>query len=288
MARRHPPNNHPSCTIRWRIVRHDDFNSHHAQWRYKNNDQNETRLVEWAEANSMHLVFNAKNRCTFRSTRWNTETNVDLCYVSTDTNGICLQTARTVLNDFPHTQHRPILLEIGVQIPLIKTTPVPRWNLKKARWEQYEADLDKTIRWIPPKASNYCRFAKLLVETAKKHIPRGFRKEYIPCWNDTSERLYKDFLENGRTEVADNLLHSLNDSRRQKWIETVENLDLKHSSRRAWSLMKKLGDSTHVPVNKAEVTPNQVANHIGNMSRATSDKSQSGLETTNRTQKPEH
>ncbi|KMQ82898.1 rna-directed dna polymerase from mobile element jockey-like protein [Lasius niger] len=107
------------------------------------------------------------------------------------------------------------------------------------------------------------------------HIFRGFRKEYIPFWNDTSERLYKDFLENGRTEVADDLLHSLNDSRRQKWIETVENLDFKHSSRKAWSLIKKLGGSTHVLANKAEVTPNQVANHIEGMSRATSDKSQS-------------
>ena len=42
-----------------------DFNSHHTQWNYKNNDDNGDSLVEWAEFHNMNLVFDAKQPGTF-------------------------------------------------------------------------------------------------------------------------------------------------------------------------------------------------------------------------------
>lgn len=43
----------------------------------------------------------------------------------------------------------------------------------------------------------------------KKHAPRGFRRNFNPGWNEKVEQLNKYLLENGSTNVADKLLHSL-------------------------------------------------------------------------------
>ncbi|KAG5886721.1 hypothetical protein JTB14_030787 [Gonioctena quinquepunctata] len=68
--------------------------------------------------------------------------------------------------------------------------------------------------------------------SAKKTIPRGYRKEYVPGWNDECEREYRNFQESGDRDIADNLLHNLNAVRREKWTDTVSNLDFKRSSRK--------------------------------------------------------
>lgn len=55
----------------------------------------------------------------------------------------------------------------------------------------------------------------MVKSTAKKHIPRGFRRNYIPGWNKAADQLYKEFLGNGNcTNVADELLHYLDESRK--------------------------------------------------------------------------
>lgn len=47
-----------------------DFNSHHGNWRYIVNDNSEV-LVDSAKEHGLHLVFDAKDRGTFRSVVWN-------------------------------------------------------------------------------------------------------------------------------------------------------------------------------------------------------------------------
>lgn len=64
------------------------------------------------------------------------------------------------------------------------------------------------------KVENYSRFLEVVKSTAKKHILGGFRKSYIPGWNDKAYQLHKEFLESGSTEVADELLHCLDETRK--------------------------------------------------------------------------
>lgn len=216
---------------------------------------------------NIQLIFNPKEKGSFKSARWNTETNPDLCFVSSDQQGYSLPAVRKVLTNFPHSQHRPVLLEVGTQIPIIRSTPFPRWNFDKANWDTFSADLDSSIRWIPPVTNNYCRFVKAVLAAAKRHIPRGVRKEYIPGWNDTCEKLYKDFQENGEIDVADELINNLSEARRKKWTDTVETMDFKHSSRKAWSLLTKLGRAPHIPQPKPDVSPDQVVKRIAGLSK---------------------
>lgn len=124
-------------------------------------------------------------------------------------------------------------MNIGIQIPVVKSLPKPRWNFNKANWNGFSKQLDDCIRWISPEAKNYNRFTGLLTRIAKKHIPRGYRKEYIPGWSQESEDLYNEYQETNGNLLADELLSSLSKNRREKWIKTVENIDFKKSSRNA-------------------------------------------------------
>lgn len=122
-----------------------DFNSHHTEWKYRENDLNGLRIMEWAELQNMHLIFSHKDMATFKSARWGSETNPDLCFVSTDLRGKPIPVNRHIVKHFPHSQHRPIFLEVGIQIPVILTSPLPRWNFSKADWSSFSRDLDSNI-----------------------------------------------------------------------------------------------------------------------------------------------
>ena len=181
---------HPSVYI-------GDFNSHASDWGYNNDDNNGEKLKMWASFNELKLIYDPKQRGTFHSARWDQDYNPDLCFVSCNDNGIPLGITRHVLNGFPNSQHRPIIFEIGLSIPVVQSVRRPRWNFNKARWSDYSKELDRVIGVIPPKPENYNRFVGLLVSIGKKHIPRGFRKEYIPCWQEDADRLYEEFKESG-------------------------------------------------------------------------------------------
>lgn len=43
-------------------------------------------------------------------------------------------------------------------------------------------------------------------------------KKQIPEWADTSEYLYEEFVENRNQEIADELIDSFDNARREKWL----------------------------------------------------------------------
>jgi len=118
---------HPSIYI-------GDFNSHNTIWGYKENDTQGEEFADCSEAEGLELVYDVKQRGTFRSSRWNREYNPDLCIIPTDKSGTSLLTLRRVLMDFPNSQHRPIVIEVGYQIQMIKSIPKPSWNSHRANW----------------------------------------------------------------------------------------------------------------------------------------------------------
>lgn len=66
----------------------------------------------------------------------------DLCFITTDINDMPIPVSRTVLQKFP-SQHCPIILENGISFTIIKSAPLPRWNLNKATWELYREITEK-------------------------------------------------------------------------------------------------------------------------------------------------
>lgn len=239
-----------------------DFNSHHTSWGYDKNDENGEKLLDWMDQTHLHLSYDAKDKKSFHSARWKKDTNPDLCLITMDANHIPLPHTRTLLSGFPRSQHRPVILTIGLQVPLIRTTQKPRWNFKKAQWIKYSHEVDSHLRWIPPKLENYKRFVGTIIGAAKRSIPRGYRRDYIPCWNEETEKLAKAYEENGDPALGNQILQSLNTQRREHWHSTTKDLDFTHSSRKGWSLLRKLGAATPLPYTRPELNPSSIAQHI--------------------------
>lgn len=207
--------------------------------------------------------------------RWCRDYNPDLCFIPSNTNGQPIHATRQVMMEFPHSQHRPVIVEVGIQIPMIHSIPKPRWNFSKAAWQKFSNNLDVCVRFIPPTAENYDRFVGATITAAKKHIPRGYRKEYLPGWNEESEKLYQQFEDSGDPESADDLLRSLDANRQQKWTSIMENMDFTKSSRKAWSQIRKLGTGEKKFADKSNIDPNLIADRIVNVSRVESHKEHS-------------
>lgn len=120
MAIYKPPNfkwpNPPLLTLEHQ----GDFNCRHAEWGYFSNDENGEILSNWIVNNDLHLAFDAKGLRIFRSARWPSETNPDLCIVTTDNSQVTLHYTKKVLSYFPNIQHRPVLFKVGLQIILVR------------------------------------------------------------------------------------------------------------------------------------------------------------------------
>ena len=54
------------------------------------------------------------------------------------------------------------------------------------------------------------------------------------------ENLLREYEETGDQDTAEQLLSSLQDERRNRWMESVESMDFTRSSRQAWRLLKRL------------------------------------------------
>lgn len=249
-----------------------DFNSHHTRWKYRDNDSNGETLLRWAESNNTYLVFDAKDNDTFFSGRWKQGYNPDLCFVSRDEKHQPLPSSRRVLPHFPHSQHRPTIIVIGITIPIVNSVPRPRWNFMRADWDSFSKDLDDSIRWIPPEPQQYDRFTKLVIGIAKKYIPRGYRKNYIPGWSAECENLLTQYNETGDPEIADELLQSLDSARRDKWNKVVQEMDFTKTSRKPWSILRKLGAANDNKKLPPTINPNKIAARIVTVSRMPADK----------------
>ena len=111
------------------------------------------------------------------------------------------------------------------------------YNLKKAKWQSYEKEVDNGIANTNPvlrKVRESCK------ESIKQEYPRGCRTSYVGGLNDQSKDMYEDyqrrFAEDPFTEhtvrVGDALLDEISEAQRSKWKEMIESTDFTHSSRK--------------------------------------------------------
>ena len=153
----------------------------------------------------------------------------------------------------------------------------PRWNFRKACWSKFSTELDKLSSLIPTKELSietcYSRFSGAVFAAAHKLIPGGVRKAYTPCLDDQCLTLLNEYERSGNTEVAAELIDTLNATRRERWQTATSQLDFSHSSRKAWSLIRHLGAAQCPPRQQhPPVSANQVARRLVNVGKAPIDK----------------
>uniref|UniRef100_H3A7H8 Endonuclease/exonuclease/phosphatase domain-containing protein n=1 Tax=Latimeria chalumnae TaxID=7897 RepID=H3A7H8_LATCH len=235
---------HPTIYVR-------DFN----RLGYEVSDANGEALTDWMSAQDVHLVFDTKHHTTFRSTRHTREYNLDLTLVSTDRDGVPICVFHHVFPVFPHSQHKPVIIHVGIEIPVMAVKRLPRWNLGKVAWDSFEVKVEKISR-IPPTPKNYDCFVALLTSAGKNNSSHGHRKGYIPCWIPNCYEQSEDLA------AASALLNALDAARRQRWIECMESLDFTHLSCRAWGLLRKLGAANPVVAPDVKVKPDAIAAYL--------------------------
>ena len=112
-----------------------DFNCQHVDWGYDTNSADIEYLVGWTNTNNLALLHNPKDVASFHFGRWNTSTNSDLAYISIDSDS-CLPD-RHVLEKFPRSQHRPLLITPPRFARFVPSKSVKRWDFRKAKWSHY-------------------------------------------------------------------------------------------------------------------------------------------------------
>lgn len=65
--------------------------------------------------------------------------------------------------------------------------------------------------------------------------PEGSENQFIPGWDQSCTKIFKEYQNSESNNEADKLIRALNIRRKQRWYETTENLDFKHSSNKAWA-----------------------------------------------------
>uniref|UniRef100_H3AA21 Endonuclease/exonuclease/phosphatase domain-containing protein n=1 Tax=Latimeria chalumnae TaxID=7897 RepID=H3AA21_LATCH len=244
-----PPSNHPA-------VYFGDF-KHHSQWGYPSNDEAGEQLAAWALVEDQYLLFNPKQKGTFHSAWWRKDYTPDLCFVSMDSRGSPLPASY-----FPHSQHRPVIIHIGLEVPIITSAPIQRWNLRRADWPAFTAAIKETIGHLSVTSENFECFIKLLKKIAKKNIPRGYRSSFTLGWSPESETLLREYETLGDPDVATAFLESLDSARRLWWTEAMENMDFTHSSQKAWNLLQCLGGAAPAQHQTPSVIANSIAGQV--------------------------
>ena len=183
-----------------------DFNSHSTLWGYTTTDSDGEAVEQWADSNRLSLIHNAKLPKSFNSAIWKKGYNPDLIFVSSN---ISDMREKSVLDPIPRTQHRPIYVTVH---PVIGPQPTPfrrRFNLRKSKWDDFSTDFDEAIEEVEPIPENYDRFIGVIRVMSRRHIPRGWRTNYIPGLTEESQSLheaYKKQYSSNSNQVAHHLL----------------------------------------------------------------------------------
>ena len=239
-----------------------DFNSHSSTWGYATTNTDGELVEDWAEYQRLSLIHDPKLPSSFNSGRWRRGYNPDIIFATIRIAGCC---NKIVMEPIPRSQHRPIGVQVNAAI-IVQTVPFRRrFNLKKANWEQYAYQLDAAVENIPATAECYDQFVNALRKVARKNIPRGCRRDYVPRLTPGSIQLieeyrekYEDFADSTIT-LGDELMSAISEERRKAWQNLIESADMTHNSKKAWSTIRKLCDD---PCNRSSTaTPQRTKWH---------------------------
>jgi len=91
--------------------------------------------------------------------------------------------------------------------------------------------------------------------------------------DEEAKALLEEYETSGVLDIADQLIESLDAARRARWEESTAQMNFTHSSRKSWSLLRRLGASQWPPRStRTLVSTNAVASHLVRVAKAPADK----------------
>ena len=89
--------------------------------------------------------------------------------------------------------HRPVKLSFNLNHQPEDCRPLPKWNYKKAKWEDFSILTDEYTAHINTRRKDANTmteaFNMAILKAATETIPRGARKNYKPYWNEELQQL---------------------------------------------------------------------------------------------------
>ena len=241
-----------------------DFNSHSTTWGYQETNEDGCKVENWAPTMSLQLIHDSKLPCSFSSARWKKGYNPDLMFVS---ERICQLSSKEIGDPIPSSQHRPVILKVKGAVRLVATPFKRRFNFRRADWGCFAAGVDAAITGLNDVPESYDDFIGLIRRISRKTIPRGCRTSYCPGLSKMAsvkftryKELYAiDPFSEETLSAGEDLLGVIADTRKEAWHNMVESIDMKHSSRKAWAMIKRLSGDPMAPRGHMNVTPDQIA-----------------------------
>ena len=141
----------------------------------------------------------------------------------------------------------------------VLTIEIPDWN-------GFTKEL-KLIQRLTTYAKNYNTVAHLVQISARRHIPRGCRVEYVPALSDETAEERPEYI---NMFVADPLaeetsakgvkvMEHISKKQHKTWHSLLQSCDMSKNSKKDWSSIEKLlGDPKAAPC-QPKVSTNQVA-----------------------------
>jgi len=123
----------------------------------------------------------------------------------------------------------------------------------------------------------YQDICKSLLSAAKQCIiPRGRRKNYVPCWDKDCETLYHSFIRapvGAASDRAASPYSRLQQMKQERWEKAVNSIDFSHSGRKAWRTINKLTGRSGRSSCLCPVSANSIASQlVNNGPHKTSDR----------------
>ena len=123
---------------------------------------------------------------------------------------------------------------------------------------------------IKPTPGNYETFVKGVKKTARRHIPRGCRVEYIPGLSKETATIYEEYVTMFESDpfaeetisTGEKMMESISQERQKTWNSRLESTDMSKNSKKAWPLIRKLRSDPKAAPQQPTVTANQVAHQL--------------------------
>lgn len=253
-----PANKFDATSIQWtdnKTILCGDFNGHSPRWGYSDRNYTGRSVEELCDSSNLCLLQDAQSTPTLLHRAHKTLYRPDLTIISAD---LLNKTHFQVLDDVG-SDHKPILSKItsGDRKQLDRK---PRWNFRKANWENFRTSLDEKLKHqdtsnLTVEELNTV-FTTAILDASSTNISRGCRKIYKPFWNKEIEEAVKNRkIARKHLEEAPNLENKIKfnkasavvkrttkQAKREKWTNTCANLNLKTDGKKAWALLNNLNN----------------------------------------------
>ena len=242
------------CTNFKKTVIAGDLNGHSPLWGYADRDNTGKKIEELCQSSNLILLQNEQSTKTLLHRRHGTLHRPDLTLVSADIENHCSEEVLECIS----SDHRPVLTKINI-VKRTHRKRKTRWNFKKANWDLFKKTAEDTIETdnLDNKSIDALNeeLTSVILDAAKKSIPRGCRAFYKPFWNDRLQKVtqaknkarieYEKDTDNVGNKIKYNKAIAeaklvTKDSKKEAWTKKCEGLNLQRGGREAWSLLNNL------------------------------------------------